>query len=239
VKLPALDDSYRVSALSIHHPASAFMPSPHPMVSSLRPTRFPFKASLRWLSAVCALLLAGCAARVGHEEMGLNGQQVLQKGEFTVRFVAGPDRIEDGQHRKCSFYQVARWNEERGFACHLGVESAIGLWHFQSDAKARPEDCIKLFVSPSGRTLLIEEDVPNDCAPCWNHIVVRWEDQELLATFLDLPERVTKQTEVFGHTPRVTGITDDEVSYQYADGIRVAERFSQRVKAEQRPTPPG
>ena len=49
-----------------------------------------------------------------------------------------------------------------------------------------------------------EEDVPNDCAPCWNHVVVRGEDAELKATFLDLPERVTKEIEVFGFTPRVS-----------------------------------
>lgn len=208
------------------------------MVFSLRPIS-ELMTSRRWLAAACALLLVGCASGVGPSGLGLNGQQVWKKGEFNVRFVAGPDRIEDGLHRKCSFYHVTRWNEARGFVCSVGMESPISLWHFQCDAKARPGDCIRLFVSPSGRTLLIEENVPNDCAPCWNHIVVRWEDGELQATFLDLPERVTKETEVFGHTPRVSGITDNEVSYQYADGTNVTERFSQRVKAEQRPTPPG
>jgi hypothetical protein len=129
--------------------------------------------------------------------------------------------------------------ERRDVLLNLGVESAIDVWHFQQNPDSTPAEYIKLFVSPSGRALLIEEEVPNDCAPCWNHVLVRYEDDELEATYLDLPSRVTKETEVFGHTPQVTGITDQQITYRYNDGKIVTESFKKRVKAEQRPTPPG
>lgn len=120
-----------------------------------------------------------------------------------------------------------------------GIESSMSIWHFQQHPESKPEEHIRIFTSTSGRTLLIEEDVPNDCGPCWNHVLVRFEEDELSATYLEIPERVTPKTEVFGHTPRVLKITDEQMTYGYADGTRVSEPFDKRIKTDQRPKPPG
>lgn len=189
--------------------------------------------------ATGCILFAACAPKAVEITGGGPTEQSWQCGGFTVRFVAGPDQPPGEKPRTFSFYQVTRRSEKHPVTLDLGVESAMDVWHFRNTPGSRPSEFIKLFASPSGKTLLIEEDVPNDCSPCWNHMLVRFDGEEMTATYLDLPSRVTKDTEVFGFTPLATSISDHDISYRYNDGTTVTERFEKRIKPDQHPTPPG
>jgi len=186
-----------------------------------------------------AAALFGCATNSVQRDLPTNASHTWKLDRFVIRFVAGP-RIERGGHPfSYSFYQVSRKFERYEDLTNLGIGSAMDVRQFQWNPKDQPTDFIKLFTSRSGNTLLIEERIPNDCGPCSNHILVVAGVDDMEYEYLDLPPRVTEQTEVFGLEPEVTSISDTRITYRYKDGTTITENLRQHAKRDKLPKYPG
>jgi hypothetical protein len=215
-----------------------------------RKTAFPF---LFHLYLAVTLMLGGCA--IARERGGVtNSQQVWQQGPFKVLFQAGPfecgDSLAGIPMRSFSAYQVSRSFPGYTVPYVAAIESAQSLGYFQAYPKARPSDFIRLFLSDSGRTLLIEERIPNDCAPCTNDIVVTAQDGQmnpLEHVYLELPEVPSHPKKAAGigagmvgtGTARVVRVTDKTVTLRFPDGSVETKRIKALVKPDHRPTFPG
>ncbi len=97
---------------------------------------------------------------------------------------------------------------------------------------------MKIFVSESGNSILIEEIIPNDCGPCTNYILVQALDENLSYEYLALPGNI-KSFAIEGESARVTSITDKDVTYRYADGRGGSKSFVHATKPQKRPQFPG
>ena len=115
----------------------------------------------------------------------------------------------------------------------------MSIESFRSGYATKPNDYIKFHTSGSGKTLLIVEEVPNDCAPCKNWILVRGEEESLIYDYLDLPSRQVKPTDDFGEYPQITKVTENEICFRYSDGKNRTMAVKELVKPEKRPTFPG
>jgi hypothetical protein len=211
------------------------------LISNLAPIYHLMRSRL---SQICAYLgmassLIGCATNPVQRSMLANAAHTWKRAPFVVQFIAGPKGDLDGHSFSYSSYQVSRKFEKYSVPTDLVIQSAMDIHHFQWNSKAQPTDYIKLFTSRSGNTLLIEENIPNDCGPSWNHILVVTAADDMEYEYLDLPSRVTKQTEVFGFTPEVLSISDTQITYRYSDGTTISEDLKQHAKRDKRPNYPG
>jgi hypothetical protein len=80
-----------------------------------------------------------------------------QIGDFGVRFQPGPRGQEDRSYSSYQISYTAEGQEER----HLVMESAHTLGGFGSVTNGGPKNWIRIVHDPSGRALLIEEEIPN------------------------------------------------------------------------------
>jgi hypothetical protein len=186
-----------------------------------------------------ATVLFGCATNPVQRDRTTNASHTWKLDKFVIQFQAGPKSERAGHPFSHSFYQVSRKFERYDVPTNLGIESAMDIQHFQWNPNAQPTDCIKLFTSRSGNTLLIEENIPNDCGPCWNHILVVADADGMEYEYLNLPSRVTKRTEVFGFDPKVTSIGDTQITYRYEDGTTITENLKHHAKHDKLPNYPG
>ncbi|RYD40681.1 MAG: hypothetical protein EOP85_13855, partial [Verrucomicrobiaceae bacterium] len=111
-------------------------------------------------------------------------------GEYKVIFRLGPKDGRQGETeaaRSCSHDELSRKLPEHGYPIITGVESAHDNWAFSF--KDGEDEYFQIYTSPSGKTLLIAERVPNDCAPCMNWILVTGRDGMLVHEYLKLPTR--------------------------------------------------
>ena len=122
------------------------------------------------------------------------------------------------------------------------IESAQRAEYFKHSPGAFPAEFIRLFTSESGRTLLIQEKIPNDCSPCSNHILVRLDSEDLDHVYLELPTRDPKPGEEsameFDQPAGVISITDHSVTYNYPGRRKETAEFS-KLPSAKRPTFPG
>ncbi len=196
------------------------------------------KSTYRIIATImmATVFLAGCAARRSSVPTHTTPTTAQWKiGEYSVVFRAGPRESE----KSFSSYEVSRKFETLTYPSSIAVESAQSLKSFQYSPKSTPSEYIKLTSSSSGKTLLIAEEIPNDCAPCVNWILVRGEEDELVYDYLVLPSRETKKSDFFGESPTVTKVTENEISFKYSDGVKRTVPVKSVVKAEKRPTFPG
>lgn len=111
---------------------------------------------------------------------------VWKIGDFGVRFRPGP-RGEEG--RSYSLYQIchkAAGQQER----EVVMESAHTLGGFGSVTNGGLKNWIRIVQDPSGRALLIEEEIPNDCGPCSNYLWVHLDTNGFVeGTYLRLPSK--------------------------------------------------
>jgi len=181
------------------------------------------------------LILVGCAPSVAHHRETATSTE-WKKGDFRVRFQAGP-RGEDG--RSYSFYDIAHTaagQQERSIV----MESAHSLGGFRSVTNDDPKNWIRIVQDPSGRALLIEEEIPNDCGPCSNYLWVHSDSNGFIeGTYLRLPSKVTGPPGGIDYEyPKVRSLDGDVLRYDYSKGAGVTKRIGQIEKANHS-TPPG
>jgi len=122
----------------------------------------------------------------------------------------------------------------------IAVESAQSIDHFRANPDEKPADFIKPLLSNSGKTLLIVEEIPNDCAPCTNCILVRINGTDLKYDYATLPDRTTAQCRyAISEQPKVIKITDTTMTYRYSDGVTKTEKFKPIGRGGKRPLFPG
>jgi hypothetical protein len=157
-------------------------------------------------------------------------------GDFGVRFQAGP-RGEEG--RSYSYYRIshkATGQQER----ELVMESAHTLGGFGSVTNGDPKNWIRIVQDPSGRALLIEEEIPNDCGPCSNYLWVYLDTNGFIeGTYLRLSSKVTGPPGGIDYEyPNVRSLDGNVLRYGYTVGPTATKRIDQIEKAD-RPLPPG
>jgi hypothetical protein len=157
-------------------------------------------------------------------------------GDFGVRFQAGSRGNEDKPY---SYYQIshkAEGQQER----ELVMESAHTLGGFGSVTNGDPKNWIRIVRDPSGRALLIEEEIPNDCGPCSNYLWVHLDAHGFIeGSYLRLPSKVTGPPGGIDYEyPSVRSLDGDILRYGYAVGSLVTKRIDQIEKSD-RPLPPG
>jgi len=157
-------------------------------------------------------------------------------GDFGVRFHAGPRGAEG---RSYSYYQIsynAAGQQERE---HV-MESAHTLGGFSCVTNGAPKNWIRIVQDPSGRALLIEEEIPNDCGPCSNYLWVHLDTNGFIeGTYLRLPSKVTGPPGGIDYEyPKVRSLDGTILRYDYTVGATVTKRIDQIEKAD-RPMPPG
>lgn len=157
-------------------------------------------------------------------------------GLYTVQFRAGP--FDYLAVRSFSSYEISRQLEGLSHPSSIVVESGISINSCRGVAN-KPDEWIKVYTSGSGKTLLIEESVPNDCGPCTNWILVRVIEGELVYEYLDLPVRSIDPKQIFPEEPRITRVLEQEISFEYSDGQKRTVAVKDLVKREKRPTFPG
>lgn len=157
-------------------------------------------------------------------------------GDFRVRFEAGPRAEEGGSHSCYRISHKAAGQEERE---HV-MESAHSLGGFGCVTNGDPRNWIRIVEDPSTRALLIEEEIPNDCGPCSNHLWVHLDARGLISgSYLRLPSRVTGPPGGIDYEyPKVRSLDGNILRYGYSVGAAVTERIDRIEKAD-RPTPPG
>ena len=153
-----------------------------------------------------------------------------------MRFQAGPQG-EDG--RSYSYYEIehaARGQQERS----LVMGSAHTLGGFSTVTNGDPRNWVRIVQDPSGRALLIEEEIPNDCGPCSNYLWVRLDANGFIeGKYLQLPSKVTGPPGGIDYEyPKVRSLEGEVLRYDYSTGSSVTKRIDQIEKTDH-PTPPG
>lgn len=192
---------------------------------------------MRFAATVCLFSLAvlGCPTTVPRrgDSPTTTGWRL---GDFLVRFQAGPRGMEG---RSYSYYEVthaAEGQPERS----LVMESAHSLGGFGSVTNGDPRNWIRIVQDPSGRALMIEEEIPNDCGPCSNYLWVHLDANGFVeGTYLQLPSKVTGPPGgIDSEYPKVLSLAGEHLTYKYRTGPGITVSIGQIGKSD-RPTPPG
>ena len=180
-------------------------------------------------------LLVGCTAP-DRPRPAADVATEWQLAGFHVRFTAGPRRPEE---RTAAAYQIT-CTDAAAPGHPLVMASAHSLDRFASVTNADPREWIRLVAAPDRRSLLIEEEIPNDCGPCANHLLVRVGcDGALAGTWLRLPSRTTGAPGgIDEDLPRVRALDGETIVFGYSDGSTVRTSIA-RVPTGYGPVPPG
>jgi len=159
-----------------------------------------------------------------------------KKGNFQVHFQAGP-RGEN--ERSYSYYEISYRitdQQER----YLVMESAHSIHGFKCEKNGDPQNWIRIVEDPSGKALLIEEEIPNECGPCSNYLWVRLNSGGALeGTYLQLPSRSTGSPGGIDYEyPQVRSLDGDVLKFRYSQGRPVSKNIAELEKSD-KPTPPG
>ena len=182
------------------------------------------------LVIACAFTVSGCANLHSPKDSTYH----LAKGMWTVQFHAGP-RVDAYPTQSFSSYVVLFNAPSDHCIPSLHIGSAQSWDYTLHSPKERPTDWIKLFVSDSGRSLLIQEAIPNDCNACSNYIFATYDGHALNSHYLSFPVRGAGT----GDTANVSHISDTEVTITYPDGFTKTLKIASAKKREQRPDFPG
>lgn len=183
-----------------------------------------------------ALSLIGCA-NSNHPSATDAATSDWKMGDFGVRFLGGSRGEEGGSY---SYYRIshkAAGQQER----ELVMESAHTPGGFGSVANGDPRKWIRIVQDPSGRALLIEEEIPNDCGPCSNYLWVHLDTNGFIeGRYLRLPSKVTgvPGEGIDYEYPTVLSLGGNTLRYGYSVGSPVTKRIDQIEKSD-RPMPPG
>ncbi|MCW1883619.1 hypothetical protein OKA04_02695 [Luteolibacter flavescens] len=200
------------------------------------------------LAIACCFIVTACASREvpsasTPQGTTLNTTASWETAGTKVTFRAGPHQsTPDGYAHSFSSYGILHTTDE--MTVPTAIESALNADYFGDSPESSPTDFIRLFTSASGKTLLIQEEVPNGCAPCTNHILVRLGSNELEHVYLDLPmyspprEPGQVTMPIFDEPAEVVAITDRTVTYKYSHGGRKTAEIS-KLPTSKRPTFPG
>lgn len=154
---------------------------------------------------------------------------------FHVHFQAGP-RGTDG--KSFSFYEITHKSPD-GYGDSTVMESAHTVNGFKSVTNGISKNWIRIIEDPNGKALLIEEDIPNDCAPCVNYLWVKLDGKFLEGTYLLLPTKTTGDGGGIDYEyPKVIALEDKALKYKYSTGSIISKNIQSIEKAD-RPTPPG
>ena len=186
--------------------------------------------------------LTGCAAQLDHPSIPENASARWKKGDFSVVFRAGPKPF--GEGKSYSSFEISRQFPEMSGPTTIVAESPQDIEWFRRSPKQRPSDFTKFFVSDSGMTLLIEETVPNEIAPCTNYILVRADEKDergrqLDYQYLAFPAGKSVPGTIWREEAEVTKLTDSDITYRYRNGRVMTQPFKALTKPEQRPSFPG
>jgi len=181
-----------------------------------------------------AFLLIGCAN--SNRPSATNAASTEWKiGDFGVRFQAGPRGQEDRSYSYYRISQKAAGQQER----ELVMESAHTLGGFGSVTNGDPKNWIRIVQDPSGRALLIEEEIPNDCGPCSNYLWVHLDTNGFIeGTYLRLPSKVTgiPGEGIDYEYPTALSLDGNTLRYRYSVGSPVTKRIDQ-IEKSVRPMP--
>lgn len=158
-------------------------------------------------------------------------------GGYKVTFRAGP--LAHPRTKSFSFYEISRTPPAEVPPGKIGAESALSSELLEESGAPGPSGCIRPIVSSSGNTLLIEETLPVTTWPCSNWILVTYVDGTLTHDYLFVPQRQVRPTADTFEIPKVTRVTDYEISFRYSDGKESTMPVKNLVKKEKRPTFPG
>jgi hypothetical protein len=176
------------------------------------------------------MLLCGCAvsptkadgAPIPQRDGQAPTTHEWRTGLFHVLFSAGPvEHLSDGNRRTFSTYQV-RHQVEGEPATTAIAESAQDVEVFLHSPDNKFEEIIRVFSSASSRTLLIAEDVINDCCPCSNFILFKISGDEIKIAYLDMPTWTPAvpagmPRPIFPEYPNVRRITDEQVEFEFSN----------------------
>lgn len=120
------------------------------------------------------------------------------------------------------------------------MESAHTENGFQSMTNGLPKNWIRIIADPNGKALLIEEDIPNDCAPCMNYLWVSSDSRgNLEGSYFGLPSKSTGDGGGIDYEyPKVISLNSDLLKYKYSKGQPITKNI-RTIKKADRPTPPG
>lgn len=119
------------------------------------------------------------------------------------------------------------------------MESAHSTRGFESNEPHHPKYWARVIADPNGEALIIEEDIPNDCAPCKNYLWVHSDSEGYLqGTYFSLPSKSTGNGGIDYHYPKVISLKGDLLTYQFKTGQPITQNIRSIEKAD-RPTPPG
>ena len=147
-----------------------------------------------------------------------------------IKFEAGSyGSDESGRPRSGTFYQVHH------AASQVKIGSALGINPDETSEKP-----IRILASASGSTIAIEEEVPNDCSPCSNYILLKPGPGKTSFKYIRPPEppAAGQKKDVYDAEPRIISLSDDLIRFRYSTGYEREEKIED-LKVEARPTFPG
>ncbi|RYD40680.1 MAG: hypothetical protein EOP85_13850 [Verrucomicrobiaceae bacterium] len=152
----------------------------------------------------------------------------LAAGDYKVAF--RPGTWTPFAPKSSSYYEVSMIPKGDEPAAAISVESELSRGIFKEAPGAEPSKQIRAFVSGSGDTLLIEEVLPVAAQPRSNWILVKRHDGDLSHEYLLPPQRQVKASDGKNDIPRVTSVSDSEVSFHYSDGRKITTKVKDLVK---------
>ena len=186
--------------------------------------------------ALCLVAgLAGGCASTDRPRKQAAVRTEWHQGKFHVRFEAGS---RTAGTRWTASYRIE--HADAGPPRPLVLPSAHSLDGFASVVNANPRDWIRLIAAADGSSLLIEEEIPNDCGPCTNYLLVRPDAHaNLTGTWLRLPSKATGHNGGINEEfPRVRSIEGRVLVFSFSDGAIVRATIESIDKGEG-PVPPG
>lgn len=177
---------------------------------------------------LCMLLIVGCSTpQPASEQLTVEtaGETTRnwQLGHFQVRFAAGPvkPRSEGGQKGFSSYSLLYQGD----LTLTEVADSAIDIEWLIDSSSTKLTDYIAVWASPSEKWLLIKEDVPSDCGPCANFVLIERLEEVLKVSYLKMPMWQPPVKPLPGGTmplvwseyPMILQITDEEIEYQFSN----------------------
>jgi len=157
-------------------------------------------------------------------------------GDFHVHFQAGP-RGQEG--RAYSYYEI-KYSQKGGQERSLVMESAHTLEGFGCVTNGDPKNWIRMIEDPNRKALLIEEEIPNDCGPCSNFLLVQVDASGgVNGSYLQLPLKAKgPQGGIDSEYPRVRALHGRFLKFDYSGGASVTQGVDEIDRSDS-PTPPG
>jgi len=184
------------------------------------------------LPAVIAL--ASCATSETPSDDSIVPVTTWQDAKNTIVLTPGPRTTDSSVgERSYSYYTVKRTTPEVYNLEQLLAESGLDD-QFPND----PMEVISVVHSESFNTVLITEDIPNDCCPTFNYILFRYKAGKWRSEYLAIPSRFGEENNKLREFPVIEKLSDSHVTFSYTDGVRKNAAIA-TIKRRKRPLFPG